>query len=53
MVLSDDNLVVFESENVFCTVIPNEYGMEDTGGRYELVKFEIDKNELRKFVSGF
>jgi hypothetical protein len=51
--LSDDNLVIFESDNVFLTVIPNEYGTEDTGGRYELVKFEIDKNELRKFFNGF
>ncbi len=47
MVLSDDNHVLFESENVFCTVIPNEYGQENTEGRYDLVKFEIDKNELR------
>ena len=53
MILSDDNAVVFESENVFYTVIPNEYGTEVTGGRYDLVKFEIDKNELKKIVYGF
>lgn len=44
MILSDDNMVIFENDNEFCTVIPNEYGGEDTGGRYDLVKFHIDDN---------
>ena len=53
--LSDDHHVMAhidsKSKNrdlLIYTVIPNEYGSEETGGRWDLVKIRIDGRKLRQ-----